>query len=82
MSNGGSKYRYVICDCGLSHLPVHRQARLRRMLPEAPSIIAKRFPCTYPPQADGFSINPTLYRDLRAIGAAKIDGGSDWDVKS
>jgi hypothetical protein len=81
VSNGGSKFRYLNCDCGLSHRPEDRLARLRRILPEAPSIIAKRFPCTYPNQTDGVSLSRTLYRDLRAIGAKRIPGQSEWNTQ-
>lgn len=65
--------RLELChECGLSHAPVERQARVRRMLPCTAREIVEAYPCTYSltRQDRGHGQESRMaFRDLRAIGA-------------
>ena len=61
----------VCTDCGASHAPEDRQARLARLLPAEAADLHEALPCYYPIGEVG---DRRLYRDLAAIGAVNVRG--------
>jgi hypothetical protein len=75
---GGLMVEPELCpDCGASHAREQRQARLARLLPLSLEGLREALPCFY----DGTEAGERrLYRDLRAIGAERVDDA--WTVPS
>jgi hypothetical protein len=61
----------ICTQCGASHLPAVRLARLRASLPISGRTIREKWPCIYP---GGDATDAMVYRDLIAIGAVRRIG--------
>lgn len=72
---GASSAPRLCLECGASHAPLERQARLARLLPSSVEVLREALPCLYGTR------DRLLYRDLRAVGAERSASG-EWSRRA